>query len=166
MRPASSPSSSPSSALTRAAVALMRPSQRMTGTGIGCPLTGKFATAFFVSPPQSSRRASVVLMQLNLALQGGARSGRPKAGFSRPARSPIVEAIAVSAVDQSRTQPAGVRRSAAPQAVRLRLESPNDLVAQAVALGPAASGSNQVAETQGGLLVAPASAVPELLGGG
>jgi hypothetical protein len=32
----------------------MRPSQRATETGIGSPDTGKFSTAFFVSPPQSS----------------------------------------------------------------------------------------------------------------
>ena len=36
----------PSSALTRAAAALIRPSQWTTGAGIGCPETGKFSTAF------------------------------------------------------------------------------------------------------------------------
>ncbi len=54
MRSAFSSSSSPSSAFTRAAAALRRPSQRATGTGIGSPDTGKFATALRVSPPQSS----------------------------------------------------------------------------------------------------------------
>ena len=54
IRSASSASSSPSSAFTRAAAALIRPSQRTTGTGIGSPETGKFSTAFRVSPPQSS----------------------------------------------------------------------------------------------------------------
>ena len=49
-----SASSSPSSAFTRAAAALIRPSQRATGTGIGSPETGKLATALRVSPPQSS----------------------------------------------------------------------------------------------------------------
>ena len=39
---------------TRARRALIRPSQRATWTGIGSPETGKFATAFAVSPPQSS----------------------------------------------------------------------------------------------------------------
>jgi len=55
MRSALSPSSSPRSALTRAAAPLIRPSQRATGAGIGSPETGKLATAFAVSPPQSSR---------------------------------------------------------------------------------------------------------------
>ncbi len=54
MRSAFSSSSSPSSAFTRAAAALRRPSQRATGAGIGSPDTGKFATALRVSPPQSS----------------------------------------------------------------------------------------------------------------
>src|SRR5437660_6858452 len=51
-------SSRPSSALTCAAAPLIRPSQRATGGGIGSPETGKFATAFAVSPPQSSCRSS------------------------------------------------------------------------------------------------------------
>ena len=54
IRCALSASSSPSSAFTRAAAALMRPSQRATGAGIGSPETGKLATALRVSPPQSS----------------------------------------------------------------------------------------------------------------
>ena len=53
IRSARSASSSSSSALTRAAAALSRPSQRITGVGIGCPETGKFSTAFIVSSPQS-----------------------------------------------------------------------------------------------------------------
>src|SRR4051812_9294886 len=48
----------------------MRPSQRATGTGIGSPETGKLATAFVVSPPQSSRRSSV------FAITGECREGR------------------------------------------------------------------------------------------
>jgi hypothetical protein len=39
IRPASSSSSRPSSAFTRAAAALIRPSQRATETGIGSPET-------------------------------------------------------------------------------------------------------------------------------
>ena len=39
--------------MVRAAAALMRPSQWTTGAGIGCPETGKFATALSVSEPQS-----------------------------------------------------------------------------------------------------------------
>ena len=50
---ASSASSSPSSAFTRAALPLMRPSQRTTGSGTRSPETGKFATALVVSPPHS-----------------------------------------------------------------------------------------------------------------
>ena len=54
MRPATASSSSPSSALTRAAAPLIRPSQRTTGRGTRSPDTGKFSTALRVSPPQSS----------------------------------------------------------------------------------------------------------------
>src|SRR5262245_56885605 len=54
IRSALSGSSSPRSAFTRAAAALMRPSQCATGAGIGSPETGKFSTALRVSPPQSS----------------------------------------------------------------------------------------------------------------
>ncbi len=42
---------SPSSPLTRAAAALMRPSQWMTETGTGSPEIVKFSTAFAVSSP-------------------------------------------------------------------------------------------------------------------
>ena len=61
MRCARSASRRPRSAFARAAAALMRPSQCATATGIGSPETGKFATAFVVSPPQSSCRSSVAL---------------------------------------------------------------------------------------------------------
>ena len=54
IRSATSASSSPSSALTRAAAPLIRPSQWITAAGIGSPDTGKFATALRVSPPHSS----------------------------------------------------------------------------------------------------------------
>jgi hypothetical protein len=53
MRCASAASSSPRSALARAAAALTRPRQRTTATGTRSPETGKFATALVVSPPQS-----------------------------------------------------------------------------------------------------------------
>ena len=62
IRSAMSASSRPSSALTRAAAALIRPSQRTTGTGIGCPETGKLATALRVSSPQSSVAVSVAIV--------------------------------------------------------------------------------------------------------
>ena len=51
-------SSSPSSAFASAAAALMRPSQRATGIGIGSPEIGKLAIAFAVSAPHSSRRTA------------------------------------------------------------------------------------------------------------
>ena len=54
IRSALSGSSSPSSAFTRAAAALIRPSHCATGAGIGSPETGKFPIAFAVSPPHSS----------------------------------------------------------------------------------------------------------------
>ena len=54
MRAASSGSSRPRSALTRAAAALMRPSQRTTPTGMGRPETGKLSIALRVSAPHSS----------------------------------------------------------------------------------------------------------------
>ena len=59
MRAALSASSRPRSAFTRADADLIRPSQRATGAGIGSPETGKFPTAFRVSPPQSSRGSVV-----------------------------------------------------------------------------------------------------------
>ena len=64
IRSALSASSRPSSAFTRAAAPLIRPSQRATWTGIGSPETGKFSTAFAVSPPHSSLR-SVVATETN-----------------------------------------------------------------------------------------------------
>ena len=62
MRSATSGSSRPRSAFARAAAALIRPSQRATGRGIGSPETGKFAIAFSVSPPQSVRSPVEVAM--------------------------------------------------------------------------------------------------------
>jgi len=59
IRWAFSSSSRPSSALTRAAAALIRPSQCATGGGIGSPETWKLAIALAVSPPQSCCRDSV-----------------------------------------------------------------------------------------------------------
>ena len=62
IRAALSASRRPSWAFTRAAAALIRPSQRATGAGIGSPLTGKFSTALRVSAPQSSCRSSARAM--------------------------------------------------------------------------------------------------------
>ena len=88
MRSALSGSRSPSSALTRAAAALIRPSQRATGTGIGSPATGKFSIAFRVSEPQSSRAVSVSLTRSMLLRVGHVRarelgSGSAAAGPGR-----------------------------------------------------------------------------------
>src|SRR5918911_46390 len=54
IRSAFSASRRPSSPFTRAAAALIRPSHRATGVGIGSPETGKFAIALRVSPPHNS----------------------------------------------------------------------------------------------------------------
>src|SRR6476469_9287612 len=73
IRCAFSSSSSPSSPLTRAAAALIRPSQRATGVGMGSPETGKLAIAFCVSPPQSSSDvAAVSVTALRLARDANA----------------------------------------------------------------------------------------------
>src|SRR3954449_12385799 len=74
---ATSASSSPRSAFTRAAAALIRPSQWITAPGIGSPLTGKFSTALRVSAPHSSR-CSVLATKPSLLRPcgaGGARAG-------------------------------------------------------------------------------------------
>src|SRR3954451_21384518 len=133
MRSASSWSSRPRWALTRAAVALMRPSQRITGTGIGLAETGKFATALVVSPPQSSRRSSVALMHRNLALC----EPRPAA--------------------------ARVGDSARCRDVGLRLQPSHQLVGPAAAARAALGGADQVAQLQRGLRVAGTSAVAQPL---
>src|SRR4051812_30085863 len=118
IRSAISASSRPRSALTRAAVALMRPSQRMTGTGIGWPLTGKLATAFVVSPPHSSRRSSVVLIRGTLALR------------------------------QSRPQAPPILGDGASERADLGLHSPHQLGADAGALVAALRGADQVPQPQ------------------
>ena len=64
MRSALSSSSRPSSAFTRAAAALIRPSQRATGAGIGSPETGKLSIALRVSGPQSSCRSSTLTVRV------------------------------------------------------------------------------------------------------
>src|SRR5262245_25874449 len=72
IRSALSASSRPRSAFARAAAPLMRPSQRATGTGIGSPETGKFTTAFVVSPPQSSCRSSVFAIKASVGKEARA----------------------------------------------------------------------------------------------
>ena len=66
----SSASSSPSSALARAAAPLMRPSQRTTDTGTRSPDTGKLSTALRVSPPHSSSVVSRVMHNASAAGAG------------------------------------------------------------------------------------------------
>ena len=68
-------SSSPSSALARAAAAFSRPSQWITGAGIGWPEILKFSTAFVVSPPQSWSA-----MAQNLSSRTRARPRSPAEG--------------------------------------------------------------------------------------
>ncbi len=67
MRSATSLSSSPRSAFTRAAAALIRPSQRATGAGIGSPETVKFAIAFSVSAPQRASDSAAFATDASLA---------------------------------------------------------------------------------------------------
>ena len=67
-------SRSPRPAFACAAAPLMRPSQRATDGGMGCPETGKLATAFVVSPPQSCCVESMLVM--------GASLGKPRAAAS------------------------------------------------------------------------------------
>src|SRR5581483_8916683 len=79
MRAALSWSRSTSSPLTRAAAALIRPSQRATGAGIGSPETGKLATALRVSPPHSSFAVDAVSVTTwRLARTGGPQELLPR----------------------------------------------------------------------------------------
>ena len=82
IRSAMSESSLPSSALVRAAAALIRPSQRTTETGTRSPDTGKLSTALRVSPPQSSSATTVSSVELKLHFEAIAQP------VSRPASSP------------------------------------------------------------------------------
>ena len=61
MRRATSGSSLPRSALTRAAAPLMRASQCTTSSRTGMPDTWKFSTALAVSPPQSCSSCSIAM---------------------------------------------------------------------------------------------------------
>ena len=64
IRCASSGSSNPRSAFARAAAPFTRPSQRTTACGMGSPETGKFATAFIVSPPHSCSESCALMSRL------------------------------------------------------------------------------------------------------
>src|SRR5256714_11717498 len=74
MRSARSRSSLPNSALVRADAALMRPSQRTTATGTRSPETGKFSTAFVVSPPQSCSPVVSCVAMLEPSIKPKSRS--------------------------------------------------------------------------------------------
>src|SRR5436305_212909 len=87
IRSALSLSSRPSSAFTRAAAPLIRPSQRATGAGIGSPETGKFTTAFAVSPPQSSRSSSVLAIRASVGKPG--KVSLCLSDHVQPARGPL-----------------------------------------------------------------------------
>jgi hypothetical protein len=77
IRSATSASSSPRSAFTRAAAPLIRPSWRTTATGTRSPDTGKFATAFVVSPPHSCSVDSCTLIsRLRLVPEDNASARR------------------------------------------------------------------------------------------
>src|SRR5262249_47853527 len=101
IRSASSGSSLPSSALTRAAAAFSRPSSRTTGTGTRSPETGKFSTAFVVSPPQSCSVKVVASIVSSIGSVFNGPRGRPLAedlaGF---------EAFFVGAFEPARERPA------------------------------------------------------------
>src|SRR3954447_12143887 len=86
MRSARSRSSLPSSAFVRAAAALMRPSQRTTPAGTRSPETGKFSTAFVVSPPQSCSPVVSCVAIVEPSIKPRSRSSRylPAALRERP----------------------------------------------------------------------------------
>ena len=89
MRSARSWSSSPRSALTRAAAALIRPSQRATGIGMGSPETGKLAIAFSVSGPH---RACFSAASATAASVAPGRSDSPDAAARADRRSGVLDA--------------------------------------------------------------------------
>src|SRR6187200_1257756 len=117
IRSAFSLSRRPRSAFTRAAAALIRPSQRATETGMDSPETGKFSTAFLVSVPQSSfgvvatpwtlDDAQSPEAQLRRALAQGLANGLGEVGDERPpqvaARGALagVQALSALALDRS-----------------------------------------------------------------
>src|SRR4051794_39598926 len=83
IRFARSASSSPRSALARAAAPLMRPSQRTTSTGTRSPETGKLSTALRVSMPQSSFGVSSTVMALLAFAWSAGGNGRARARLGR-----------------------------------------------------------------------------------
>src|SRR5437764_3373881 len=91
MRCALSSSSRSSSEFTRAAAALIRPSQRATGVGIGSPETGKFAIALVVSPPQSCCPVAVSVTVWRLARDANAAVGDD--ALAKPAPQRLVQLL-------------------------------------------------------------------------
>src|SRR3954451_8962764 len=100
MRLARSASSSPRSALARAAAPLMRPSQRTTWTGTRSPETGKLSTALRVSPPHSSSGVSSTVMALLAVSGSGGGNGGAGAGLGRDLAR--IERFAAVAADERR----------------------------------------------------------------
>src|SRR4051794_3433616 len=90
IRSAFSGSSRPSSPFTRAAAALIRPSQRATGVGMGSPDTGKLEIALRVSPPHSSLEVDAVSVTAQ-TLAGGAYTPVSKNPFSEAAAKRFVQ---------------------------------------------------------------------------
>ncbi len=80
IRSASSVSSRPSSPFTRAAAALIRPSQCTTGAGTRSPETGKFSIALPVSGPQSSCAVAMSMEAIGRK-SCSARHGQAQSGF-------------------------------------------------------------------------------------
>src|SRR3954463_14411772 len=90
MRSAFAASRSPSSPLTRAAAALIRPSHRATGVGMRSPDTGKLEIALRVSPPHSSLEVDAVSVTAQ-TLAGGAYTPVSKNPFSEAAAKRFVQ---------------------------------------------------------------------------
>src|SRR5690349_21464333 len=132
IRSARAGSRPPSSPLTSAAAALIRPSQRTTGIGTRSPETGKFSTAFVVSPPHN---CSV--------------NCDPPFEFAAPAYSAArfarVEAFAVGAQESGREGPA------AGAVASGGVEASEQIGLDAIRAGGAARRcADQVAEADGG----------------
>jgi D-aminopeptidase len=72
----------------------MRPSQRATDIGIGSPETGKFATAFVVSAPQSCRRSSVCATRSSLLAPIRARDLNIRVGDLEPGEHDAITDVA------------------------------------------------------------------------
>src|SRR5256714_7568993 len=109
-------SSRPSSGLARAAAALIRPSQRTTGTGTGCPETGKLETALLVSTPQSS-------VEVSVAIVSSVHHFSNTEAIVAPSASAAAGRVAARVGEVERAPPAGPRAGVA----RAGLEPPHEV---------------------------------------